>query len=119
MRPSATKDSTGSACITASADCGAHPCIIQAELWCRLACAFNHVWKNSSDAYLRDDMGCEHANVCCCSVWPVPPWTFFGGPVMRLHVIFGFEDTPEGKKINYQVYLNAHADIACNLALEL
>ncbi len=38
---------------------------------------------------------------------------------MRLHVIFGFEDTPEGKKINYQVYLNAHADIACNLALEL
>lgn len=37
------------------------------------------------------------------SVWPTPPWTFFGGPVMRLHVIFGFEDTPEGKKINYQV----------------
>ncbi|CAL5221947.1 g4224 [Coccomyxa viridis] len=37
-----------------------------------------------------------------CNVWPMPPWTFFGGPVMRLHVIFGFEDTPEGKKINYQ-----------------
>ena len=41
------------------------------------------------------------------SVWPTPPWTFFGGPVMRLHVIFGFEDTPEGKKINYQVW-NRH-----------
>ena len=47
------------------------------------------------------------------SVWPTPPWTFFGGPVMRLHVIFGFEDTPEGKKINYQVWSRCcrHLDI--------
>ncbi len=32
---------------------------------------------------------------------------------MRLHVIFGFEDTPEGKKINYQVPLNCTADVPC------
>lgn len=33
----------------------------------------------------------------------MPPWTFFGGPTMRLHVILGFTDTPAGKKIVYQV----------------
>ncbi|CAK0786568.1 hypothetical protein CVIRNUC_009781 [Coccomyxa viridis] len=37
-----------------------------------------------------------------CNVWPIPPWTFLGGPVMRLHVIFKFRDTPQGKKIYYQ-----------------
>lgn len=37
-----------------------------------------------------------------CSVYPLPPWTFFGGPTMRLHVILGLVDTPAGKKIEYQ-----------------
>ena len=41
----------------------------------------------------------------CRSVWPIPPWTLLGGPVMRLHVIFKFRDTPQGKKICYQVLL--------------
>jgi hypothetical protein len=38
-----------------------------------------------------------------CSLYAMPPWTFFGGPTMRLHVILGFTDTPQGKKITYQV----------------
>lgn len=38
-----------------------------------------------------------------CNLWAMPPWTFFGGPTMRLHVILGFVDTPAGKKIVYQV----------------
>ena len=38
-----------------------------------------------------------------CNLWAMPPWTFFGGPTMRLHVILGFVDTPDGKKIAYQV----------------
>ncbi|CAL8465499.1 g5035 [Coccomyxa elongata] len=37
-----------------------------------------------------------------CNVYPCPPWTFFGGPNMRLHVILGLVDTPAGKKIEYQ-----------------
>lgn len=38
-----------------------------------------------------------------CNLYPMPPWTFFGGPTMRLHVILGLTDTPQGKKIVYQV----------------
>ncbi|EIE23049.1 hypothetical protein COCSUDRAFT_63431 [Coccomyxa subellipsoidea C-169] len=37
-----------------------------------------------------------------CNVYPLPPWTFFGGPTMRLHVILSLVDTPAGKKIEYQ-----------------
>ena len=45
---------------------------------------------------------CDHGCLVPCSVYPLPPWTFFGGPTMRLHVILSLVDTPAGKKIEYQ-----------------
>lgn len=48
-----------------------------------------------------------------CSVYPILPFTFTGGPTMRLHVILSLIDTPTGKMIKYQVrigpYLRAQA----------
>ena len=63
-------------------------------------------------------ISCKHtaADWSCHSVWPIPPWTFLGGPVMRLHVIFQFRDTPQGKKICYQVLLLTSSTVALPLA---